>query len=111
MESAPRLTVVYSPVALAELEEIWEWNIERQGARQAREYRQFLLAEINELGASFDLGRLVTSRPDLRFVTLRWRIGGPGHVVVYRVGEEAGVVTIAHIFHTRQDWKSRLANE
>jgi len=111
MESAPRLTVAYSPVALAELEEIWEWNIERQCARQAREYRRFLLAEINELGASFDLGRLVTSRPYLRFVTIRWRTGGHGQVVVYRVGKEAAVVTIAYIFHTRKDWNSHLADD
>jgi len=109
-EPAP-LSVIYSPAALNELEENWDWNVEHNGIDQARAYRRFLTDEINALSVKYDDGRRVSTRPDLRFVTMFWSTGGHGHVAVYKVDHGTGTVIVAHVFHTRQNWEEKMKRE
>jgi plasmid stabilization system protein ParE len=40
---------------------------------------------------------------------MRRKTGGNAHVAVYSVDEQA--VNLLHVFHSAQDWESRLAEE
>jgi plasmid stabilization system protein ParE len=48
-------------------------------------------------------------RPDLRYLMIRRKAHGYGHVVVYRVTDVS--VEVLHVFHTAQDWQTRLTEE
>ncbi len=39
---------------------------------------------------------------------MKWSPNGHGHVAVYRFNETKSEITIAHVFHTRQNWRSTL---
>jgi plasmid stabilization system protein ParE len=45
----------------------------------------------------------------LRYIRIGRRKRGHGHIAVYRVDEDA--VRVLHIFHTAQDWQTKLAAE
>lgn len=106
MESGKRpLSIIYSPSALAELEDIWVWNAERYGREQADKYVQFLFESIEKLSSMPLLGSPLSKRRDVRWLLMKWKAKGYGHVAVYVVDEESSVVTIAHIFHTSQQWR------
>ncbi len=105
-ERPPRLTVLLSPQAVNELDEIWQWNAERYSPSHADAYLAFLKSRIYALVHHPLRGRTLSLRPDLRYVLLRRSSGGHGHVVVYRVDETA--VQILHIFHTSEDWPRKL---
>lgn len=108
---SPALAVIYSPTALDELDEIWDWNLEHNGFNQAQAYRQFLLENINSLAVQHNSGRTVATRSDLRFILMKWSTSGYGHVAVYQVDAGAATVTIAHVFHTSQNWRQKLKQE
>jgi plasmid stabilization system protein ParE len=109
MDAKPQpLRIVYAPSALAELDEIWNWNLERNGFNQAQAYLTFLRSEVDALGTDYERGREVSTRPELRYVTLRWSGRGHGHVVVYQIDLPRNRVIVAHVFHTRQNWEQHL---
>jgi plasmid stabilization system protein ParE len=106
-EKSP-LAVIRSPAAIDDLDEIWRWNAERYGVPHADNYLRYLKAAIDGLASSYAKGNAVGVRPDLRYILIRRRAKGHGHVVVYQVDREA--VHVLHIFHTAQDWKTTLGS-
>lgn len=103
------LTVILSPTAVAELHEVWQWNAEHYSPPHADSYHRFLKERVYGLARIHGLGKPVSGRPDLRYVIIRRKAKGHGHIVVYRVSTAA--VEILHIFHTAQDWQTQLAKD
>jgi plasmid stabilization system protein ParE len=108
-KKAKALPVVYAAAARNELDEIWDWNEKTYGRRHAANYIEFLDTQIESLGTEHLKGRSVGTRPDLRYLSIKLRQRGHGHVVVYSVDQQA--VNILHVFHTAQDWQNRLTDE
>ena len=102
------MNVVYTPVALNELDEVWDWNARRHDANHATEYIRFLKDGIANLSREPTSGSVVEADADLRYINLKRRSKADGHVVVYRVDDAAQTVRVLHVFHTKQDWQSRL---
>lgn len=100
------MTVVIAPSALAELAAIWDWNATMWGARRANGYLAFLRKAILGLSKAHLSGRRMEGRPDIYYVVAKRRPKGHGHIIVYSV--EADSVTVLHVFHTAQDWESKL---
>jgi plasmid stabilization system protein ParE len=103
------LTVIRSPTAIDELDEIWQWNAERHGVPHADGYLRYLKENIDALARDYAKGKAVGGRPDLRYILIRRRAKGHGHVAVYQF-DDLGV-QVLHIFHTAQDWQTKLADE
>ena len=74
--------------------------------RHADNYLAFLDGHINLLGETYAKGKTVENRPDLRYILIRRKSRGNGHLAVYTV--EGKVVTVVHVFHTAQDWQAKL---
>ena len=103
------MTVVISPIAREELDEIWRWNAKEKGVRHADHYLELLDKSVSSLTEKVMLGgKTLEIRPDLRYILIRRRQKGYGHVVVYSIDE--AVINVLHIFHTAQDWHTRLAD-
>jgi plasmid stabilization system protein ParE len=60
------------------------------------------------LAHRFRQGKVLELRPDLRYFVIRRRSTGHGHVVVYRF--DAQQVEVLHVFHTAQDWQTKLTD-
>lgn len=105
-ERRSALPVVYAPLALQDLDEVWDWNEKTYGRDHAARYVEFLERQIDALGENHSRGRIVESRPELRYIRIKQRIRGHGHIAVYLVDTDA--VNILHIFHTAQDWQAKL---
>jgi len=103
------LTVTVSPTATAELLDIWRWNADRYGQRHADDYVGFLRNSLQQLPVLHALGQPVTVRPEFRYVLMRRRTKGHGHLAVYRCDDKT--IDVLHVFHTAQDWQSILADE
>ena len=103
------LTVVLSLTAVDELHGIWEWNAIYYSPQHADTYIRFLRDRIDELAACYGLGKVVRDRPELRYVIIRRKPNGHGHIAVYRVTSQA--VEVLHIFHTAQNWQTRLGGQ
>jgi plasmid stabilization system protein ParE len=103
------LTVTVSPTATAELADIWRWNADRYGEGHADEYVGFLRNTIHQLPVLYKLGRPVTVQPNLRYLVIRRRAKGHGHIAVYRCDDKS--IDVLHVFHTAQDWQTILAEE
>lgn len=101
------LNVILSPTATTELQEIWQWNAERYTPSHADIYLRHLKERVYSLARSHSQGQVVTGRPDLHYLVIRRKARGHGHIVVYRVSAVA--VEVLHIFHTAQDWQTKLA--
>lgn len=110
MARRPRsLTVRYTRLALADLDQIWESNAERYSADRADRYLDFLRAGILELVEDPHRGRAVPERERYRYIVRKRRSRGAGHVVVYEVIEDR--IEILGVFHTSQDWQGKLGRE
>ena len=107
----PTLRVIYAPTALYELDEIWNWNLDANGIGQAKAYVTFLRGHMDALSVDYAGGKTVSVRPDLQFITMRWRKGGHGHIAVYQIDLREQTLTIAHVFHTRKNWEHILTEE
>jgi plasmid stabilization system protein ParE len=107
-EDQLQISIVYSLTAVDELDEIWDWNVKNSGFDQAVAYRKFLLSEIESLQQDPKRGVPLEADPNLRFLLIKWSANGHGHVAVYRFAEVSSTITIAHIFHTRQNWRTKL---
>ena len=103
------LTVIRSPTALDELDGVWRWNAEHYSVPHADAYLRFLKESIAGLASSYARGKAVSTRPDLRYMVIRRRTGGHGHVAVYNFNDAE--VHILHVFHTAQDWQAKLIEE
>jgi plasmid stabilization system protein ParE len=101
--------VIFSRAANAELLAIWRWNAEHYSESHADEYVRFLKESINQLAVDYRKGRVVRSQPDLRYLVIQRRYRGHGHAAVYIFNSKE--VTVSHIFHTAQDWQSKLTEE
>jgi len=99
--------VVIAPKAAIDIAEIYNYNAERRGVTPADRYEAFLKARIYSLATEYDRGKIVEARPELRYLLVKKRSGGDGHLAVYRV-DNAGVVRVLHVFHTKQDWQNKL---
>jgi plasmid stabilization system protein ParE len=102
------LRVIRAPAAIDELHDIWQWNAGHYGASHADDYLRYLTESIADLATHYDRGKLVPGRPDLRYVIIRRRAKGHGHVAVYNYDDEE--VHVLHVFHTAQDWQTKLAD-
>jgi plasmid stabilization system protein ParE len=105
----PTLKLVRAPTAIVELHEIWQWNAERYGIAHADDYLHYLKEAIEDLTAKYATGKTVPRRPDLHYVLMRRRAKGHGHIAVYSVNDAE--VHLLHVFHTAQDWPTRLMEE
>jgi plasmid stabilization system protein ParE len=103
------LPVLYAPAALQELDAIWDWNEKTYGRGHAARYVDFLERYIETLGEHHQRGKAIESRPEFRYIMIRRRAKGHGHVAVYRCDDTA--VHVLHVFHTAQDWPTFLAGE
>ncbi len=103
-----RLAVKWTEAAAASLDTIWLWNADYHSAEHAESYISFLRAHIDRLETEFKRGRPVPTRPEFRFILIKRRQRGHGHVAVYRVVRDE--VEILAIFHTSQDWHQQIQN-
>ena len=99
--------VVYTPDALEDLASIWRWNVKTYSRSHATSYIKLLRRHINDLCDDPQRGRIVESRPDLRYLLIKIRSRGHGHVVVYRVRDNK--LEVSNVFHSAQDWQRNLA--
>jgi plasmid stabilization system protein ParE len=65
------------------------------------------MKSISALSRTYAKGRSVSTRPGYRFIVIRRRAKGHGHIAVYTIGGEQ--VTVLHVFHTAQNWQASLA--
>ena len=103
------LTVIHAPTAVNELHDIWRWNAQQYGVVHADKYLGFLTDAIAKLASMHERGRAVPSRPDLRYIIVRRRAKGHGHVAVYNYDDRE--LHLLHVFHTAQNWQAQLAEE
>jgi plasmid stabilization system protein ParE len=99
--------VVYSAEALASLGGIWYWNAQRYGRGHADSYIRFLRAETDKLAAGSTVSRQVPASPRLRFITIRRRTGGHGHIAVFSLNDES--ILIVDYFHSAEDWQKHVS--
>jgi plasmid stabilization system protein ParE len=104
----PALAIQFTLDASDDLIEIYDYNAEHKGVRQADAWDRFLKARINDLAKSHHAGRVVTNSPELKHIVCKKRPKDDGHIVVYEVDLVQKVVIILRIFHTKQDWQSKL---
>ena len=78
------------------------------GPSRADRYITFLNSRILRLATDYDLGGPVEENLQARYLVIQKRSGGDGHVAIYQVDLANSVVSITHIFHTKQDWRNKL---
>jgi plasmid stabilization system protein ParE len=104
-----RLTVIFAPIALDEIDAIWRRNAHRYNPPHADKYIHYLKTTIDNLADVLAHGKTVGVRSDLRYLLIRRKAKGHGHVAVYSVDGRA--VNVLHVFHSAQDWRGRLREE
>lgn len=75
------------------------------GIPHANQYLEFLLAETENLGTEGLQGRHVPDRPNYRYIAIRRRAKGHGHVVVYQVS--GNDIIVLDYFLTSQEWTAK----
>lgn len=108
-KSKPALNVILSSTAIRELHDVWLWNAAQYSAAHADRYVGYLKSRINDLARQSAKGNVVRTRPDLHYVLIRRKSKGHGHVVVYSFDDTE--VNVLHVFHTAQDWESKLMEQ
>jgi plasmid stabilization system protein ParE len=101
------MIVDYTPEALANLDEIWDWNAEQYGRVHADSYIEFLRKRTDRLSAEYASGKPVRANPKLFCSVIQRKKKRHGHIVVYEVNDDV-VVRILRYFHTAQDWQNKL---
>jgi plasmid stabilization system protein ParE len=69
----------------------------------------FLKLNIDDLATAHGQGKKVAAHLGLRYIIIRRKAGGHGHIAVYKL--DGNQVNVLHVFHTAQDWQSRLLEE
>ncbi len=90
-----------SPAARADLENIWEYMIDRWGEAQAERYTRDIQAACQALGDGTQTGR---SAEDIRAGYRKLAVGS--HMIYFR--ERANTVEIVRILHGRMDVSRRI---
>lgn len=101
--------VILAPAVADELQSIWEWNAAHYSPDHADAYLDFIKEHIFDLRQREPPGRALAVRPDLRYLLVRRKSSGHGHVVVYRIADIE--VHVLHVFHTAQNWQSKIATD
>jgi len=104
----PRLTVVITPLAQRDLDQIWSYNCDTYDADHATDYVTFLTRETAKLKTEYIHGKLAPNYPRFRYCLIR-KGRGHGYVVIYKI--LASTVEVIHYYHTAQDWQGRLRCE
>jgi plasmid stabilization system protein ParE len=102
------LTLDYTPDALSDLNEIWDWNASQYSNLHVDRYIEFLQKQTDRLRSNFP-GNPVPTRPDFKYLTIRRRSKGHGHVVVYEV--MGNRIRILRYFHTSQNWRDKMMDK
>ena len=102
-----RLVLVTTAEALADLDEIWDWNAAAYGKSHADRYIAFLKSQADNLPAS-PVGRSIASTAYL-YRVLRRKSKGYGHVVVFEI--DGSIIRVIRYFHTAQNWQAKLTGE
>ncbi|MGK6315400.1 type II toxin-antitoxin system RelE/ParE family toxin [Neorhizobium sp. DT-125] len=84
-----------SPLAEADLEEIWSYTVEIWSWEQAERYHSEIIATLENLASRERTGR----RVDIREGYLKYSIGS--HFVFYRLAENG--IDVIRILHQRMD--------
>jgi plasmid stabilization system protein ParE len=103
------LTVIVSPTASDELHDIWQWNAEHYNPSHADAYLRYLKRSIDDLVRLYQKGKAVAGRSDLRYIVIRQKTKGHGHIAVYRFNDKE--VDVLHVFHSAQDWPAKLLSQ
>ena len=104
-----KLEVEYTTQALADLNVVWDWNVEQRGVRHADDYLAFLKAGTLKVARSPNPGRPVPTAEIYRYALIRRRRKGYGHLAVFIV--EGQTFRVLRYFHTSQDWQAILADK
>jgi plasmid stabilization system protein ParE len=105
MKRAKTLPVIISPTAEHELWRIYDYNLERRGQKPADSYDVFLANRIQKLATNYPLAKAVEDKPGLFYALAQRRSKSDGHVIVFSIGN---AIDVLHVFHTKQDWPSKL---
>ena len=89
------------PRAVADLDGIWDFTVERWGEKQAKRYVDGIRDAIARLAANPKLGRPYGEARDGYF-----KIATGSHVVIYRIVD--GRIGVERILHQAMDIKSHL---
>jgi toxin ParE1/3/4 len=92
---------VLSPLARADIENIWDYTAENWGERQAERYAREIQRAIEAVAANPRKGR---SCDDIRAGYHKYPVGS--HILFFRVVD--GVVDIVRILHQRMDFDRHL---
>jgi plasmid stabilization system protein ParE len=106
---APKCKVSLAAEAQADLRAIWNWNAERYGEKHADAYLRFLYGAMDSLVSPSTVGRAIPEYPNFRYLLMRRRSSGHGHLAVFRIA--AGQVMVSRVLHTAQDWPTHLPEE
>jgi plasmid stabilization system protein ParE len=101
-----KLTIVLAPSAQDEIGEIYRWNIGYYGVDHADRFIEFLIKAIYDIAENPERGLSIDTRPNLRYVVIRRRSRGHGHIAVYTV--HGKTVRVLHVFHSAQDWAAQI---
>lgn len=83
--------VTYSPAAIADIDEIWDYTAEAWGLDQADRYTDEIRDACNDLSTGVKYGRAV----DVRDGYLKYSVGK--HIVFFaRVGDGVAVIRVLH---------------
>jgi plasmid stabilization system protein ParE len=103
------LKVVYSARAIRQLNEIWNWNFERYGEAHADGYIEFLQTCIDALAKYPTRGKLIESRPGVRYYVMSRKAKGHAHIAIYSAAEKS--LNVSHIFHSAQNWQRKIESD
>ena len=103
----PVLEIRYSIKAQQEVDGIWNYNAKTYAsADHANAYVDFLKMEIRKLVFEPEKGRIVSTNPKFRYLTMKLSTDGHGHIAIYRITKTA--IQISRVLHTSQDWQSKV---
>ncbi|RWX77272.1 type II toxin-antitoxin system RelE/ParE family toxin [Neorhizobium lilium] len=92
-----------SPLAEADLEDIWSYTADRWSIEQAEHYHGMLLKVLGQLAEGSSTGRHV----DVRRGYLKYRVGS--HVIFFR-SHDVGI-DVVRILHQRMDVSLHLVDD
>ena len=99
MAASPRAR--FTPLARADLEEIWRYTFGRWSPDQADRYHQAIVDAAGELATGAKVGRPV----EIRAGYLKYAVGS--HVIFYR--RTGAGIDVIRVLHRRMDVPSRLS--
>ena len=103
---ARKLAIHYRDLARSCLKEIWDWNANQFGPEHAEKYVKFLVDRADALETAYLQGKMVPNRDSYRYIVVRRKSQGHGHLIVYLILSDR--VEVLAFFHTRQDWQGKI---